>query len=128
MMRSSISLLDNDLNLQIRHSDRVKCCFDIINSFLPHSEIYLFGSYAKRKIKDESDIDILVLTEDHLTSKELQEIRWKIEDELYAANDGEFELDLKAYTKEFYQSQLAHSHFFMEIEKYKKDLRDIKWN
>jgi len=127
-MSNSTTLFNIDLNLQLKHSNRVKICFDIINRFLPQSEIYLFGSYAKRKIKDESDIDILVVLEDKFTPKEIQELRWKIEDELYAINNMAFELDLKLYTKVFYQEQLAHSYFFMEIEEYKKDLRGVKWN
>lgn len=127
-MSGNAVLFNESLGLQLKYSQRVKTCFDIINQFLPQSEIYLFGSYAKRKIKEDSDIDLLVLTEDELTPKDLKEMRWKIEDALYAANDYEFEMDLKVYTKKFYESQLNNSYFFIEIEKYKKDLRDVKWN
>lgn len=127
-MSGSTVLFNHSLDLQLKHSERVRMCFDIINQFLPQSEIYLFGSYAKRKIKEDSDIDLLVLTEDELTPKDLKEIRWKIEDALYAANHHAFEMDLKLYIKKFYESQLNDSYFFIEIEKYKKDLRDVKWN
>ncbi|MDF2613441.1 MAG: hypothetical protein K0S71_1227 [Clostridia bacterium] len=128
MISNSAVRFNRDLNLQLKHSDSVKICFDSINSFLPDSEIYLFGSYAKREIKDESDIDILVLVKDDTGPKELQEIRWKIEDKIYAANNMAFEIDLKIYTKKFYTEQLAHSYFLIEIDKYKKDLRCVKWS
>ncbi|WP_069999379.1 nucleotidyltransferase domain-containing protein [Cellulosilyticum sp. I15G10I2] len=128
MIDNSAVLFNTDLNLQLKHASRVKTCFDIIDSLLPQSEIYLFGSYAKRKIKDESDIDLLVLVDDHYTSKELQEIRWQIEDQIYKANNMTFEIDLKLYTKKFYESQMTDSYFIMEIEKYKKDLRGVKWS
>ncbi|MDF2596646.1 MAG: hypothetical protein K0R69_2987 [Clostridia bacterium] len=127
MANNSVLLFNNDLNLQLKHAARVKICFDIINDFLPDSEIYLFGSYAKREIKDESDIDILVLLGKEITSQELQKIRWKIEDEVEAINHNAFELDLKIYSKKFYEDQLSYSYFFIEIEKYKKDLRGVKW-
>jgi len=127
-MNTTTVLFNKDLNLQFKHSNRIKICFDIINGFLPKSGIYLFGSYAKREIKEESDIDILVLIEDDLAPKELQEIRWKIEDALYEVNNVTFEIDLKLYPKKFYENQLALSHFFIEIEKYKRDLRCVRWS
>ncbi len=128
MLKNSEILFNNDLGLQLKHSSRVKICFDIINNLLPESEVYLFGSYAKREIKQESDIDILVLVDKGYTSKQLQEIRWQIEDEINQINHEEFEVDLKLYTKRFYEDERVNSYFLMEIDKYKKDLRCIKWN
>ena len=45
---------------------------------IPEVEVYLFGSSARGDYKDDSDIDILILLPDHLSSKERVEFQMEL--------------------------------------------------
>jgi predicted nucleotidyltransferase len=49
---------------------------------IPDGKIFLFGSRVSGKVHDESDWDILILTQ----KKYSKEMRWKIQEELFSLN------------------------------------------
>ncbi len=55
-------------------------------SFLPNSKIILFGSRARKEENDESDYDILIITETTIDPKEKFPVRTKIRKALLKYN------------------------------------------
>ncbi len=53
-----------------------------IHKEIPDAKIFLFGSRVNGNVHDESDWDILILTQ----KKYPKEMRWKIQDELFNLN------------------------------------------
>lgn len=117
----------NFLNIPQIYIERIQHVYKIVKSELPESEIYLFGSYAKRKIKTTSDMDVLVLITDDLTKKELKEIKWHIEEIIETSVNFEYEVDLKIYTKDHFNSSSATIGFESEIAKYMIRLEENLW-
>lgn len=90
------------LNLFPKLSEELKNIIDILSSIkLEYKfEVYLFGSFVKRKVKSSSDIDLLFLldTNDNLDKKQLRDIRWYIED-MITDKFTDRDVDVKLYTK-----------------------------
>lgn len=72
---------------------------DLINFKLDKAHIYIFGSVAKGRYYQSSDIDVLVLINEEKTLKELRGLRHEIEDSICNLNLSK-DIDLKIYTKE----------------------------
>ncbi len=61
--------MDSSVNIKIK---------TIVQSILPESKVILFGSRAKGTYTDESDYDLLIITEEKLSEKEKLDTRSKI--------------------------------------------------
>ena len=68
----------------------IKIITEIINKILPKCEIILFGSRASKSYTDESDYDILIISEKQLSIQEKRklqaQIRRKIAEHLIPAD------------------------------------------
>ena len=58
--------------MEIKYKDTI---IKIIEIYLPHAKIYLFGSYARKTNKPGSDIDIALDADRRLTLEEIKNIK-----------------------------------------------------
>ncbi len=117
----------NTLDLPIKYEGRVRLCFDIIDKLMPASEVYLFGSYATNSMNGTSKVGILVLVGEENSFRELQRLKWEVEEMLYTINDEVFEMDLRIFPKPFYVSYLHRAAKLKETAHNRRDLRQVKW-
>ena len=98
---------------------------DICIYRLKNADILLFGSIAKGKYKNSSDIDILILIDDNKSVSELRKLRHELEDDIDKLNLSR-SVDIKLYNKNRYIELSKEISFEGDII---KDLIDIrKWN
>lgn len=98
---------------------------DICIYRLKNADILLFGSIAKGKYKNSSDIDILILIDDNKSVSELRKLRHELEDAIDNLNLSR-SVDIKLYNKNRYIELSKEISFEGDII---KDLIDIrKWN
>ena len=98
---------------------------DICIYRLKNADILLFGSIAKGKYKNSSDIDILILIDDNKSVSELRKLRHELEDDTDNLNLSR-SVDIKLYNKNRYIELSKEISFEGDII---KDLIDIrKWN
>ncbi|CDB75057.1 MULTISPECIES: nucleotidyltransferase domain-containing protein [Clostridia] len=98
---------------------------DICIYRLKNADILLFGSIAKGKYKNSSDIDILILIDDNKSVSELRKLRHELEDDIDNLNLSR-SVDIKLYNKNRYIELSKEISFEGDII---KDLIDIrKWN
>lgn len=98
---------------------------DICTYRLKNADILLFGSIAKGKYKNSSDIDILILIDDNKSVSELRKLRHELEDDIDNLNLSR-SVDIKLYNKNRYIELSKEISFEGDII---KDLIDIrKWN
>ncbi|WP_302632306.1 nucleotidyltransferase domain-containing protein [uncultured Clostridium sp.] len=98
---------------------------DICIYRLKNADILLFGSIAKGKYKNSSDIDILILIYDNKSVSELRKLRHELEDDIDNLNLSR-SVDIKLYNKNRYIELSKEISFEGDII---KDLIDIrKWN
>lgn len=98
---------------------------DICIYRLKNADILLFGSIAKGKYKNSSDIDILILIDDNKSGSELRKLRHELEDDIDNLNLSR-SVDIKLYNKNRYIELSKEISFEGDII---KDLIDIrKWN
>lgn len=98
---------------------------DICIYTLKKADILLFGSIAKGKYKNSSDIDILILIDDNKSVSELRKLRHELEDDIDNLNLSR-SVDIKLYNKNRYIELSKEISFEGDII---KDLIDIrKWN
>lgn len=98
---------------------------DICIYRLKNVDILLFGSIAKGKYKNSSDIDILILIDDNKSVSELRKLRHELEDDIDNLNLSR-SVDIKLYNKNRYIELSKEISFEGDIT---KDLIDIrKWN
>ena len=98
---------------------------DICIYRLKNADILLFGSIAKGKYKNSSDIDILILIDDNKSVSELRKLRHELEDDIDNINLSR-SVDIKLYNKNRYIELSKEISFEGDII---KDLIDIrKWN
>lgn len=91
-MKSDVGyMLDDSIRLQIANTK------DIIKSYLYNAQVYLFGSIAKGCYSKDSDIDLLVLIPEEMTTRELRSLRHQLED-IIEENHINRAVDLKLYT------------------------------
>ena len=109
------------LDKQIRN-EIVKVRDTCINR-LKNADILLFGSIAKGKYKNSSDIDILILVDQNKTISELRKLRHELEDDIYDLNLSR-NVDIKLYNKDRYIELSREISFEQDIV---KDLIDIRW-
>ena len=87
---------------------------------LKNADILLFGSIAKGKYRNSSDIDILILIDDNKSISELRKLRHELEDALNLSRS----VDIKLYNKNRYIELSKEISFEGDIV---KDLIDIRW-
>ena len=109
------------LDKQIRN-EIVKVRDTCINR-LKNADILLFGSIAKGKYKNSSDIDILILVDQNKTISELRKLRYELEDDIDDLNLSR-NVDIKLYNKDRYIELSREISFEQDIV---KDLIDIRW-
>nr|WP_302702941.1 nucleotidyltransferase domain-containing protein [uncultured Clostridium sp.] len=98
---------------------------DICIYRLKNADILLFGSIAKGKYKNNSDIDILILIDDNKSVSELRKLRHELEDDIDNLNLSR-SVDIKLYNKNRYIELSKEISFEGDII---KDLIDIRrWN
>lgn len=98
---------------------------DICIYRLKNADILLFGSIAKGKYKNNSDIDILILIDDNKSVSELRKLRHELEDDIDNLNLSR-SVDIKLYNKNRYIELSKEISFEGDI---RKDLIDIRrWN
>ena len=98
---------------------------DICIYRLKNADILLFGSIAKGKYKNSSDIDILILIDDNKSVSELRKLRHELEDDIDNLNLSR-SVDIKLYNKNRYIELSKEISFEGDII---KDLIDIRrWN
>ena len=96
---------------------------DICIYRLKNADILLFGSIAKGKYRNSSDIDILILIDDNKSISELRKLRHELEDDIDALNLSR-SVDIKLYNKNRYIELSKAISFEGDIV---KDLIDIRW-
>ena len=96
---------------------------DICIYRLKNADILLFGSIAKGKYKNSSDIDILILIDDNKSVSELRKLRHELEDDIDNLNLSR-SVDIKLYNKNRYIELSKEISFEEDIV---KDLIDIRW-
>ena len=109
------------LDKQIRN-EIVKVRDTCINR-LKNEDILLYGSIAKGKYKNSSDIDILILVDQNKTISELRKLRYELEDDIDDLNLSR-NVDIKLYNKDRYIELSREISFEQDIV---KDLIDIRW-
>ena len=98
---------------------------DICIYRLKNADILLFGSIAKGKYKNNSDIDILILIDDNKSVSKLRKLRHELEDDIDNLNLSR-SVDIKLYNKNRYIELSKEISFEGDII---KDLIDIRrWN
>lgn len=117
----------NFLNIPQAYFERVTTIYELIKEDLPDSHIYLFGSYAKRKIKPTSDLDFLILIDEGLDKKALKKIKWSLEEKIEDSIQFSYEVDLKLYTQEHFEKSLSYNGFEQEINQYMIKLEETLW-
>lgn len=117
----------NFLNVSEIYIDRIHKVYHLIKNKIPQAQIYLFGSYAKRKIKTSSDMDILVLMNTDCSKLELKQLKWDLEEQIEEETQFEYEVDLKIYTTEHFNKSKQHIGFEHEISRYMIRLEDELW-
>lgn len=117
----------SQLNLSPYYVERVQKAYQLIRQHIPHGEIYLFGSYAKRKIKPSSDIDILVLLDEELDKTSIRKLKWQVEEYIEEVLQFEYEVDLKIYTKKHFESSKETLGFESDIATYMIRLEEDTW-
>ena len=96
---------------------------DICIYRLKNADILLFGSIAKGKYRNSSDIDILILIDDNKSISELRKLRHELEYDIDALNLSR-SVDIKLYNKNRYIELSKEISFEQDIV---KDLIDIRW-
>ena len=107
----------NSLSVQISEHDRqiLSSVKNIVHSFQPSASLYLYGSAARSERSQESDYDILVLTDNNLSTKEEDEIIDAVYD--LELNCGVV-ISLIFYTKAEWQNPAFSYHpFHQNVEK-----------
>ena len=145
----------NQLGITAKYEGRVRLCFDVVEKFIPESEVYLYGKYAQygsackwlyeqvsgdtcssmKIIRDyavdqilkHSKVGILVLVGDNSSYGEMQSLCWQAEDLICTISDNSFPIDIRVLSKSFYRECLERSVEMQRLDRYKKNLREIEW-
>lgn len=116
---------DVEYSLDKNIRDEIIKIRDICIYRLKNADILLFGSIAKGKYKNSSDIDILILIDDNKSVSKLRKLRHELEDDIDNLNLSR-SVDIKLYNKNRYIELSKEISFEGDII---KDLIDIrKWN
>lgn len=106
------------LNIRDELQKRVEQSVQYILDLVPCCTVFLFGSYATRKIKPDSDIDLLVLIEEEMSLVELRQLRIKLINEFEEKINFAYEVDIKVYSKKAFYEKAQGVNFESSIKKY----------
>ncbi len=115
------------LNLSKYYMDRLEKIYTIIKEIVQDVDIYVFGGYAKRKIKQSSDIDILVILNTEIEKNKIKQLKWCIEEKIEDLINFEYEVDLKVYSREHFEKSKENIGFESHIATYMVKLEDSLW-
>ena len=87
-------------------------------------EIYLFGGYARKQIKDTSYIDLLFLIDEVVAPKKAKHLRMDICEEYEEYVKYAYEVDVKIYGKARFYELASRLSFESEIAKYMMPLKE----
>ena len=87
-------------------------------------EIYLFGGYARKQIKDTSDIDLLFLIDEVVEPKKAKHLRMVICEEYEEYIKYAYEVDVKVYGKARFYELASRLSLESEIAKYMMPLKE----
>lgn len=107
-----------ELHIREALQKRVEETVEYVLANVPACTVYLFGSFAKRKIKPTSDIDLLVLVDQPLSLKEIRDLRIQLNNDYEEKIHFEYEVDIKVYYKLHFEEKLQKPSFEREIYNY----------
>lgn len=111
-------LISSVEDLRGKNKDVVMKVMSVLRGNIDGGSLYLFGSYAKGKVKPTSDIDLLILLEGDKDRETIKDIRRKTTDIAEEGIEYCYEIDIKVYnSKDFFDSSKRLG-FESEIEKY----------
>ena len=141
----------NHPKLVVKYEGRIRLCFDIIERLIPDSEIYIYGKYAQYglaytlwddevsntysiikgyaidQILKHSKLAILVIVKDERSYQEIQDLQYQIEELVYDISGNSFLIDIRILNKNFYDECVEKSYDMQRLDRYKKNLKEIKW-
>lgn len=100
------------------YRDKIQSICNSIVRFDNNLNIYLFGSYAKGKVSQNSDIDLLILLNRDFNLKQCRDYKFKLEEHLYDDLDEIYDLDLKVYTEDVFNNLSKKIGFENHIKEY----------
>lgn len=105
-----------DLKYPQKDLDKLNKFLQFVKNKLIETDIdlYLFGSYAKGKIKDTSDFDVVLISNGQLDMHQLQKLKIELIleiDDVLNLNYGD-DFDIKIYTKDKFEQCLSNDSFF----------------
>lgn len=109
---------EQELNLPERYKNRVKDIVKYLQEHIDHGEAYLFGSYAKRRIKETSDIDVLVLVDTSMNLEEMRVLRIYLNNTYEEEIEYTYEVDIKVYPRQYFLEKTEYISFEREINEY----------
>lgn len=115
-MRRSVKMLD--LMIQDKYRERVLAITKYLKDYISDCEIYLFGSYAKRKITSQSDVDILILLHKQMSLEETKKLRMLLNSKYEEYIGYVYEVDIKVYNKDHFLEKTQKPSFEREISEY----------
>ena len=107
-----------DLKIRPELQHRVEAVVAYVLQSVPMCTVYLFGSFAKRKIKPSSDIDLLVLIDQELSLREIRDLRIKLGNDYEEQINFAYEVDIKIYNKNHFYERANKVSFEAEIQRY----------
>lgn len=108
------------IDLKIRDSlqERVQEALTYILSSVSGCTVFLFGSYATRKIKKNSDIDLLVLLKEPMNQRQLRELRIQLANDFEERIQYRYEVDIKIYNEDDFYKKARSVSFESAIQDY----------
>ena len=87
-------------------------------------EIYVFGGYARQQVKDTSDIDLLLLTDEIISPKQAKQLRMDICEDYEESIKYAYEVDVKIYGKARFHELASRLSLESEIVKHMVPLKE----
>lgn len=107
------------LNIPSIYQERLKAVYEYFSQLeFENYEVYLFGSYVTKKMKETSDIDLLVLLDEVIEPKRTKELRMAIREAYEEQIRYAYEVDVKVYGKARFYELAKKLSFESEIAKY----------
>lgn len=107
------------LNIPLIYQERLKAVYDYFSQLeFENYEVYLFGSYVTNKIKETSDIDVLILIDQVIEPKQAKALRMDIREDYEEKIRYAYEVDVKVYGKSRFYELAQKLSFESEIAKY----------
>lgn len=107
------------LDIPLMYQERLRAVYEYFNQQqFEDYEIYLFGSYVTKKMKETSDIDLLILIDEVVEPRRMKALRMEIREAYEEQIKYAYEVDIKVYGKERFYELTQKLCFESEIAKY----------